>query len=162
MAGEGGGALRVYVRTRPVARLGLVGRGVAAGVAGGCLAVLMVAASINPDPRGVGTHEQLGLPACGMIELFNLPCPSCGFTTSFALFAHGRWLASLLNQPAGFLLALAAAMTVWVAGFVAVSGKPVHRLLAPLATPRRVFAMGFLLLVAWAWKIVLVRWGVGG
>ena len=32
-----------------------------------CLSVLGVAAWLKPDPRGFGTHQQLGLGKCGML-----------------------------------------------------------------------------------------------
>jgi hypothetical protein len=71
-------------------------------VALGALVCLILAAWINPDRRGHGTHEQLGLPPCGMVAAYGLPCPSCGFTTSFALAVRFRFWESLVNQPFGF------------------------------------------------------------
>ncbi|MCO5166685.1 MAG: DUF2752 domain-containing protein [Planctomycetes bacterium] len=71
----------------------------------GAVAVLALALWLRPDPRGIGTHEQLGLPPCGFVEMFSgAPCPSCGFTTTFALAAHGRPAEAFRNQPFGFFL----------------------------------------------------------
>lgn len=53
------------------------------------LCVLLLARWLEPDPRGFGTHEQLGLPACGFAQLTGLGCPSCGLTTAFAYMARG-------------------------------------------------------------------------
>jgi hypothetical protein len=83
-------------------------------------------------------------------------------TTSWAWFVRGNPVASFYIQPMGFVLALGAAMTVWVAGYVAVSGRN----LAPLL--RRLPGKGFLLfflgfaLAAWAWKIYIHLHGLDG
>lgn len=152
--------LAVYVRTQGVGRVGVWGRVLAGGIAVGCFAVLGVAAWVSPDGRGVGTHEQLGLQPCGMMVVFGLPCPTCGYTTSFAMFARGRWLASFWNQPAGFLGALIAAMTAWGGVCVAVWGWRVEGLLGRWFTGRVVVGLAGLVVVAWGWKMVLVRgWG---
>lgn len=150
----------IYVRTRPVARVGLRGRVLAFGFAGVCLTVLLVGAWIRPDGRGVGTHEQLGMPPCGFIRLFGLPCPTCGFTTSFSLFAHGRLIASFLNQPAGFVCALVSALVFWGGMYVGVTGVAVHRFFERWFTAKHVFMGGLGLLLAWAYKIVLMKLGV--
>jgi hypothetical protein len=52
--------------------------------------VLGAARALTPDPSGVGTHLQLGLPRCGFLAWTGLPCPACGLTTSFAHMAHGE------------------------------------------------------------------------
>src|SRR5262245_26391128 len=78
-----------------------------AAVALVCGAVLVIARRLPPDPRGLGTHEALGLPQCGFVLVSGLPCPTCGMTSSFSLIMHGRPLAALVAQPAGALLCLA-------------------------------------------------------
>jgi hypothetical protein len=70
-----------------------------------------VATKIDPydsdgQPMTMGTHRQLGLPACNFVKLTGLPCPSCGMTTSFALLMHGDPIASLRANSVGTLLAL--------------------------------------------------------
>ena len=71
---------------------------------GGSLAVIAIATQLTPDPNGFGTHRQLGLGACTMMSLTGWPCPMCGMTTTFTLFAHLRPLDALLNQPFGLVL----------------------------------------------------------
>ena len=61
---------------------------------------------VDPDPRGFGTHEQLGLAPCRTMDVVGIPCPGCGVTTSVSLLWHGELWASFLNQPFGFLLGL--------------------------------------------------------
>jgi hypothetical protein len=74
----------------------------------------VLAASLEPDPRGYGTHQRLGLPPCTFQLLFGLKCPSCGSTTSFAHFVRGHWYESVCANPGAFGLALtSAAMVPW-------------------------------------------------
>ncbi|MBI1345101.1 DUF2752 domain-containing protein [bacterium] len=73
------------------------------------LAGFLLAAALEPDPRGYGTHQRLGLPECSFQMLFNRPCPGCGMTTSFAHFVRGHWRQSFAANPAGWLLAITCA-----------------------------------------------------
>jgi len=70
------------------------------------MAGFLLASSLEPDPRGFGTHQRLGLPPCTMQLMFRLPCPSCGGTTCFALFVRGRWFDAVRANPSVFGLAL--------------------------------------------------------
>ncbi len=75
--------------------------------------VLAIAAYLDPSSAGVGTHRQLGLGGCTLLQLTGWPCPMCGMTTTFSLAAHGRIIDALLCQPYGlvlFLLTLATAV----------------------------------------------------
>lgn len=76
----------------------LIGIGLSAG--------FLLALALEPDPRGYGTHQRLGLPECTFLTLFNRPCPGCGMTTSFSNFVRGRWRDAYESNPAGLLLAL--------------------------------------------------------
>jgi hypothetical protein len=73
----------------------------------GSIAVLVIAFRLEPDPRGAGTHEQLGLPPCAFLADHGVPCISCGMTTAFAAMAHGRIGLALRANPFGALLFLA-------------------------------------------------------
>jgi hypothetical protein len=70
----------------------------------GCAAVLVVAAMLEPDARGYGTHAQLGLPPCGFLLLTGAPCPGCGLTTAFAHAIRGDWMLAADANPFGLLL----------------------------------------------------------
>jgi len=77
--------------------------------------LLFLATSVHPDPRGHGTHEQLGLPPCAFRVLLNIPCPTCGGTTSFAHFVRGQWRDAFHANSAAFVFALLSSlMTPWL------------------------------------------------
>ena len=123
-------------------------------VLAGCLALLAVAACLKPDPRGVGTHAQLGFPECGLMRTVGVPCPTCGMTTAFAYTVRGRWIAAFDAQPAGWVICLGVIVTAGAALTVLLTGKAWH-LNWYRATPTRValIVVG-LLMGAWAYKIV--------
>ncbi len=74
------------------------------------IGVFSIAVYLNPygengEARTMETHLQLGLPQCTFKQWTGKPCPSCGMTTSFALFVRGDLLNSLRANWAGTLLA---------------------------------------------------------
>lgn len=145
----------IYTRYTGPQPMSIAGRAMAAAVALGCLSVLCIAAWLHPNRAGFGTHRQLGLAECAFKAHTGLPCPSCGYTTAFAYFAHANPIASFVTQPMGMVLALTTAVTVWVGFYIAITGRPVHRLLRLI--PSRYYMMPILLfaLLAWGWKILL-------
>ncbi|MBM4391946.1 MAG: DUF2752 domain-containing protein [Deltaproteobacteria bacterium] len=66
--------------------------------------VLGLARWLDPNPQGYGTHLQLGMSECTMMHFTGYPCPMCGMTTTFALYADLRVVDALLNQPFGLVL----------------------------------------------------------
>jgi hypothetical protein len=72
------------------------------------LALLATARSLVPSPLGHGTHQQLGLPPCTVVLLWNTPCPACGMTTSWALATRGDFVAAARSNVGGLLLAIIA------------------------------------------------------
>lgn len=132
-------------------------------IAAAGLGLLLVAAWVRPNAAGVGTHaSSLHLQPCQFLERTGLPCPSCGMTTSFAWFARGNVPASLYVQPMGTVLAALTACSVWVASYVALTGRPVYRLLR--LVPGRYYLLPLLALglIAWAWKTLLRLKGLDG
>ncbi len=127
------------------------------GIAAAAFAPLAVAAWLEPSGSGFGTHEQLGLPACGWIAGLGMPCPSCGMTTSFAFAARGDFAAAFAAQPMGALLAICAALVAVVAGWTALSGSRSWEVLWS-AMGRR-FWWGFVgvAALAWVYKIAAMR-----
>ena len=144
----------IYRSTTRVPTAGAAARLIALAIAAGCLATLVIAWRLPPDAHGVGTHEALGLAPCGFLQTFGRPCPMCGMTTSFAHFAKGQFAASFWTQPAGLMLAVATVITFWLAGYIAVTGKPLWRLAARRVNGMAVLWVSLTILVGgWAWKI---------
>lgn len=154
--------LRIYTPSRLGRRVQPTIRIIAAGVALGCLGLLIVAAWLHPDSSGTGTHEQLHMPACQFLQHTGLPCPTCGMTTSFSWFVRGNLLASFYLQPMGMVLAMFAAAGVWMGFYIALTGRSLSGLIqrvpmGPLITALLVFAA-----IAWGWKIFLHVRGMDG
>lgn len=116
-----------------------------------------VARSLQPDPRGYGTHQQVGLPECTIRLMFSRPCPGCGMTTCFSHFVRGDFLLAARANLAGLLLAILCAMMIpWclvsaAQGYTWLVDEPV-RLLAILIT-----VIGAIAAVSWfmaLWRII--------
>lgn len=75
-------------------------------IAAGSALILAIAAGLEPDPRGHGTHTQLGFPPCGFLLLTGSPCPGCGLTTAFAHGIRGHWVSAAVANPLGLALFL--------------------------------------------------------
>ncbi|QDS96647.1 hypothetical protein FF011L_54590 [Roseimaritima multifibrata] len=89
----------------------------------GLAGLLVTAWRLQPNPTGMGTHQQLGLPPCSIVVLWGVRCPACGMTTSWAYFTDGHWWTSWCTNPGGFLFAVIATVAVpWLA-YLAVTGK---------------------------------------
>ena len=74
---------------------------------------MAIAAWLQPDHRGFGTHQQLGLPPCSFEAVTHVPCPGCGLTTSFTNMAHLHVVDAFrahLMGPLLFALTLAVAV----------------------------------------------------
>ncbi len=117
----------------------------------GLLATLLLASRLRPDPRGWGTHEQLGLPPCTFGVVAGIRCPACGMTTSWAYATHGQLRDALRNHVGGTLLALVAAVVSAGALVAAVSGR------RPMRLPSEAVLIA---LVALSTALLLGEWGV--
>ncbi|MBN1334761.1 MAG: DUF2752 domain-containing protein [Deltaproteobacteria bacterium] len=125
---------------------------------------LGVAAWLDPDPRGLGTHHQLGFGGCLFHQLTGLPCPTCGMTTSFALGMEGHLWAAFVTQPFGFVLFVltCTAAILGLADLIAPRGRVVAAW--RFIETREGWIAGALLLgmlLGWAWKVYRVAF-VGG
>jgi hypothetical protein len=137
-------------------RLTTRGRLIAAALGLALAAPVALATRLTPDPRGWGTHEQLGWARCWFREHVGRPCPMCGMTTAWAYAVRGDALAAVeANAGGAVLLATTVAAALWLAG-VAATGR-----LAPARLRGRWIAAA-----ATAWLVVtLLDWArrlVGG
>ena len=120
------GMQEVHSQARPERRAenrALLIRLVHACVAAGLALALLLSFWLKPDPRGLGTHEQLLLLPCNFYLLTQLPCPFCGMTTAFAHMARGEVREALLAHPFGALSFVVCALLLPVALGAAISGK---------------------------------------
>ena len=114
--------------------------------------VLVIAAGLDPDVRGFGTHEQLGLAPCAVLQLTGKPCLSCGMTTSFAALMHGRVLDSVQANPAGCALCLVTLLTpIWCAHALWAGLDPL-RFLARKSGRWMCVGVAALAILTWAWR----------
>ena len=114
------------------------------------LAVMLVLAfMIEPDERGFGTHEQLGLPSCKTMEWFGIPCPGCGVTTSLAHAVRGEFATSFSTQPLGIPVAIVIPLIAFWAVLNHLRGGDLQKAVYGLSAVRW---------VAWVVVIVLVVW----
>ncbi len=88
-------------RLSPAGRLVLVALG-AVGIA-----LLLMARNLEPDPRGFGTHEQLGLTPCYFQESTGHVCPTCGCTTAWAHALRAEFSQAVRTNLGGTLLCVA-------------------------------------------------------
>ncbi len=121
------------------------------------LALFVLGRFLEPDARGWGTHEQLGFQPCWPMTHWNVPCPGCGVTTAVSLAAHGRPLASLRTQPFGLVLLLASLAGAGWAALLHLWHRDLYAELHSLPWKRLAGALGTLLLLAWIYKLTLVR-----
>jgi hypothetical protein len=121
------------------------------GLFGAASSVLLVARWLRPDPRGFGTHTQLGLPPCGFFALTGVPCPACGLTTSFAHLMHGELALALHANPLGVVFFALTLASLPVAMWAGVRALP----LAPLMQRwhARRFAAGLAIVALFNWLI---------
>jgi len=144
----------------PVERTTKVERGalhwlILLGCWGGLAALVLLAFVVEPDPRGYGTHEQVGLAPCRLMEWTGLPCPGCGVTTAIALAVRGELWQSIVVQPLGLLTVVALPLLATWALVVHLQDRD---LAEELARRQGTWIRLTLLLtgLAWGYKIVSV------
>lgn len=125
----------------------------AGAVAAACLGVLAIAAFLPPAAEGHGTHESMGLPACAWPAMFDMPCPTCGMTTSFAHAANGGYLDALWAQPLGALLAVGTATAFWLSLHTLLFGSRLGVVATGLLGGRFLWAGAGALLGSWLFKL---------
>ncbi len=124
-------------------------RAIAIAIAGAAVAVTVMLLRVEPDPRGHGTHEALGMSPCSWPRTHGMPCPTCGATTAACLLVHGRPFAAIATQPFG---AAIAAFGLWLGGialYCLLRGRSFLDVYVQL--PRTKLLLGFTVLGLLAW-----------
>lgn len=90
-----------------------------------CVFFVLIATSIvlRPDPSGIGTHQQLGLPACTSVQFLGMRCPACGMTTSWAWMARGRVDRAMESNIGGSMLFVVTGVSIPWLGWVVYRGR---------------------------------------
>lgn len=119
------------------------------------LAVLGVAVWLTPNPQGMGTHQELGLPPCGFLVATGYPCATCGMTTSFTWAAHGHLVKAFLTQPAGSVLCVMTMMVAIVSLYAMATGISLLPVWKFVWRPGFVGAMILMILMSWGYTITI-------
>lgn len=120
------------------------------------LAVLLTSAWLTPNPTGIGTHTQLGLPPCGFYEWTGLPCPGCGLTTCFAYMAHGNIFGAAHANAFGVLLFLLTLSSLPVSALGFVRGLSVTAVLDRLGVDKLALIVAAGSLGVWVVRLVTI------
>ncbi len=122
--------------------------------------VLGLARWLDPDPQGFGTHVQLGMGECTMMHFTGYPCPMCGMTTAFSLYADFRPWDAFVNQPFGLVLFAATVVFAIVGAMDLVTGAGYWKRVLAWVDRRESTAAGVLLfgmLGGWVYKVLMVH-----
>ncbi|GAB4335018.1 MAG: hypothetical protein Kow0099_07350 [Candidatus Abyssubacteria bacterium] len=123
----------------------------------GLTAALLLSFYLTPDPRGLGTHEQLFLMPCNFHTLTGLPCPFCGMTTAFALMARGEIARAFLVQPMGALSFVACMALLPLTVGAAVFNRNLIGAAMELPWRKLVWMLAAMVALSWLFKIVIER-----
>ncbi|MEO6710276.1 MAG: DUF2752 domain-containing protein, partial [Planctomycetota bacterium] len=121
------------------------------------LGLVVLRCFTTPDPQGHGTHQQLGLPPCSMMQLTGFPCPGCGVTTAASYLVHGDWKQAVVTQPFGALLAVGAVSIFLWAMIETLRGRDAYADFRRFVRPWMYVGLGVAMLAAWAYKIAALR-----
>ena len=95
---------------------------------------------------------------CGFQQRYNLPCPTCGFTTSVVAFAQGKIFKAFYIQPAAAFFCLVLSISAIFAFFIAVFGiysDFIHRFLTKIKMKYVILAV--IVIIAVGWAVTLAR-----
>jgi hypothetical protein len=95
---------------------------------------------------------------CGFKQRYDLPCPTCGVTTSVKAFAQGKILRSFYIQPAAGFICSLLVISASFALFIAVSGVYfdfLNSFFSKIKIKYIVFVL--IVIVALGWAVTLTR-----
>jgi hypothetical protein len=95
---------------------------------------------------------------CGFRQRYNLPCPTCGMTTSVTAFAQGKIFESFYIQPAAAFLCCVLAVSAVSAFFTAVFGvyfSFLNRFFTEVKI--RYIILALIIIIAAGWAVTLAR-----
>lgn len=122
------------------------------------VATLLIARRLQPSPSGIGTHEQLGLPACPFFHFTGLPCPTCGFTTCFAHGARLHFYEAFVTQPVGFVAFCLTIASIPLSLFLMQRRIAWADLIYSRRSKLMVYGFIVLLMLGWIYKIIAMKW----
>jgi Protein of unknown function (DUF2752) len=128
-------------------------------IALGLATVFFIATWVQPyapdgTPLRMASHQSLGMPACRFKEMTDMPCPSCGMTTSFALLVRGDVWNSLKANWVGTGLAVFCAFLIPWCLWSSVRGRFLW--VRSIEIPMAVFIGVFTVTMLARWGIVLL------
>ncbi|MFA5239609.1 MAG: DUF2752 domain-containing protein [Phycisphaerae bacterium] len=94
---------------------------------------------------------------CGFQQRYNLPCPTCGVTTSVKAFAQGKITESFYAQPAAALLCCVLAISTILAFFIAVFGVYFSFLDRLFEIKIKYLIIALAIIAALGWIVTLTR-----
>ncbi len=118
------------------------------------LGLFGLAATLQPDERGYGTHEQFGFSPCWFVEHWNMRCPSCGMTTSWAHLTRGKIWDSLRANSGGTALAVLALWLSWALLASALRGHWIGQLPGTWTQVVIPLAVGIIIGVDWIIRLL--------
>jgi len=104
----------------------------------------------------INIDRWLGL--CGFKQKYDLPCPTCGITTSALAFAQGKIFESFYIHPAGALLCCALVIVAFWAFLTSVFGVYsgfLKRFLSEVKIKHIILAL--IIIIAAGWAVTLAR-----
>jgi len=116
-------------------------------------ALLIIAGNLQPNPRGYGTHLQLGFAECTFIVLWGIPCPMCGMTTSWSHLLHADLPSAFQSNPGGGLLGLTSMLAIPICLWRAWTGVPTTNNWLSRFTLLWLCLVLFVIATFWIWQI---------
>jgi hypothetical protein len=116
------------------------------------IVMLATARQLEPSPWGWGTHQQLGLPPCASLVLFDMACPACGMTTSWAHAVRADFQLSASANLGGLILAVIALVNFPASCYFFVTGRATSGGWYSLLLASSLAGALLVAICQWAWR----------